>query len=110
MQAWFGAAFAAPCLAMLAAHGGRLLGDRIRLYAPDELIERNVTYETREYCPGYLAIGDDSGGRAIMIDPCLPDPPVYCVDHGAMTADAFERLAPGLSGWLQRGGPLSREA
>ncbi|RDZ27607.1 SMI1/KNR4 family protein [Lysobacter silvisoli] len=100
VQAWFGAAFSAPVLAALVAQGDRFLDDRIRLYAPDELIERNATYESRDYCPGYLAIGDDSGGRAIMIDPRLPDPPVYVVDHGAMTADAFEALAPALSAWL----------
>jgi hypothetical protein len=54
-------------LAVLQDRGGESLSKSVHLYALEDLLERNVTYEIKTYCPGFMSIGDDSGGRAIMI-------------------------------------------
>ncbi|MCG8668416.1 MAG: SMI1/KNR4 family protein, partial [Pseudomonadales bacterium] len=40
---------------------GGTFGD-ILVYSKDDVIERNECYETKEYAPGWIAIGDDGGG------------------------------------------------
>lgn len=78
---------------------------RVLLYSTDDLAERNETFGVRTYAPGYLAIGDDSGGRAILI--ALDGPPaVFVVDHGSMDPDDFAEAGPDLVGWLDEGAAL----
>ena len=47
---------------------GAIIEDLVKIYSTDEIAERQQTYETAEYFPGYLLIGDDSGGRLILVD------------------------------------------
>ena len=61
LEAWLGQPLPAAFVAALEQHGGRLVEPDLLLYAADELLERNRAFETSLYCPGYLAIGDDSG-------------------------------------------------
>lgn len=75
------------------------------LYAADDLAERNETFEVQEYAPGYLAIGDDSGGQSILIA-LDGSPRVFVVDQGSMDPDDFEEVAPDFAEWIERGGPL----
>jgi hypothetical protein len=75
------------------------------LYAADDLAERNETFEVQEYAPGYLAIGDDSGGRSILIA-LDGSPRVFIVDQGSMDPDDFEEVAPDFAEWIERGAPL----
>ncbi|HGM8395061.1 TPA: hypothetical protein ACRMT8_003427, partial [Pseudomonas aeruginosa] len=101
--AWLGQPLPAAFVAALEQHGGRLVEPDLLLYAADELLERNRAFETSLYCPGYLAIGDDSGGRAVVM--ALDDhwQALFLVDHGAMTPDCFEPLTPSLEAWLEAG-------
>ena len=71
-------------------------------FAP-ELPPSKPIVQATLYCPGYLAIGDDSGGRAVVM--ALDDhrQALFLVDHGAMTPDCFEPLAPSLEAWLEAG-------
>ncbi|APB63117.1 TPA: SMI1/KNR4 family protein [Pseudomonas aeruginosa] len=103
LEAWLGQPLPAAFVAALEQHGGRLVEPGLLLYAADELLERNRAFETSLYCPGYLAIGDDSGGRAVVM--ALDDhwQALFLVDHGAMTPDCFEPLAPSLEAWLEAG-------
>jgi hypothetical protein len=71
------------------------------LYSRDALAERNETYETATYCPGHVAIGDDGGGRAIVID--LVTGSIGIVDHGAMTPDCIEEIAADFATWRDGG-------
>lgn len=77
-------------------------GSRVQLYSTEELPEINETYEVKEFSPGFLAIGDDGGGRAIMIkiedDIC----PIYVVDHGSMMPEDMELLACSLTEWFEK--------
>jgi hypothetical protein len=90
----------------LQTQGGKFVGPGVRLYASDEVIERNQTYEVPLYCPGFIAIGDDSGGRAIVIGTGSTPGPVFIVDQGAMSPDDFLQLANSLEQWVEQGYPV----
>jgi len=47
---------------------GAMIEDVVKIYSTDEIAERQQTYEIAEYFPEYLLIGDDSGGRLILVD------------------------------------------
>jgi hypothetical protein len=103
VTAWAGAELAEQYLNLLGSHGGSFVSPVIRLYSVDELIERNETYETKKYCPGYLTIGDDSGGQAIVIAIGKSHGPVFIIDHGSMDPDYFTEVAPNLATWIGSG-------
>lgn len=48
---------------------GLYLLDGTAIYGPHSIRERNETYEAAEYCPEWVLIGDDGGGRDIS---CVP--------------------------------------
>lgn len=75
--------------------------------APRPRGERNATHETHIYAPGYIAIGDDSGGKAIVIR--VPGGfAVFVVDHGSMSPDDFVEVSRDFTEWLRSGLPLPR--
>ncbi|HST62994.1 MAG TPA: SMI1/KNR4 family protein [Longimicrobium sp.] len=75
------------------------------LYSAEDLAERNETFEVRAYAPGFLAIGDDSGGRSILIA-LDGSATVYIVDQGSMDPDEFIEVSPDLLEWLHQGAEL----
>ena len=83
-----------------------LRGEQVLLYGAESLVERNETYDTLQSCPGYITIGDDSGGRAVMLALDDGDRAVYLVGHGSMQYDDFERLADDFTSWLAADCPL----
>ena len=102
LEAWLGQPLPAAFVAALEQHGGRLVEPDLLLYAADELLERNRAFETLSTAPVTWP-GDDSGGRAVVM--ALDDhwQALFLVDHGAMTPDCFEPLAPSLEAWLEAG-------
>ena len=81
-------------------------GEQVLLYGAESLRERNETYDTQQACPGYVTIGDDSGGRAVMLALDDGDRAVYLVGHGSMQRDDFERVADDFHAWLADGCPV----
>lgn len=65
----------------------------------DDIYERNETFQVQEYAPGYLAIGDDSAGRSIVLD--LKTENVLIVDQSSMDPDDMEKIADTIGEWLQ---------
>lgn len=63
----------------------RSIGDYVLLYGAKDIEERNTTYEVQAYVPGWIAIGDDSGGQAILMK-LDGSHGVYFCDHGALDA------------------------
>ena len=102
IERWYGAPLAGPLRAFVLAHGGREVG-AVRFYAADEIVERNETYETRAYCPGYLTLGDDGGGRAVVVHGALAPPTVFVVGHGSMREADFVVVGGGLREWIDGG-------
>lgn len=102
VERWLGAPVALALREFAAAHAGRLIG-AVRLYAADEWVERNECYETQRYCPGWLTIGDDGGGRAIVVHAALTPPTVFVVGHGSMSEADFQRVGEDLAQWVADG-------
>jgi SMI1 / KNR4 family (SUKH-1) len=87
------------------SNGLHALNDRVVLFSASELDERNSTYEVGEYAPGWVMIGDDSGGRAILLNARQDPIGVFIVGTGSMVPDDAEQLAPTIESWLDRGLP-----
>lgn len=102
IEHWLGAPIAAGLRDAIARHGGDEIG-AVRLYAVDELIERNECYETQVYCPGYLTVGDDGGGRAVVIHAALNPATVFVVDHGSMSEGDFVAVGNDPGSWIAGG-------
>jgi hypothetical protein len=69
----------------------------VSLYGPDEIAERNLTYEVRQYVPDLLLIGDDGGGRGLFVGTNEPDPEVTLIGLGALGSDDGVRVGRFLS-------------
>jgi hypothetical protein len=87
----------------LSNHTERFQNDLVALYLPDEIIERNEIYETKIYAPGYINIGDDSGGFAFLLKLGENDPSVYVVGHGSMDPNFMEFVFESFSEWIKSG-------
>lgn len=81
----------------------------IQLYNASNVIERNHCYETKTYAPGFINIGDDSGGMAFILSLTAADPMVYRVGHGSMDPQYAELVAHSFSQWLADGCPVVDE-
>lgn len=103
IEAWAGRPLPSYYRAFLLAHPRGLQGELACLYGLDIVLERNVTYEVRTYCPGYFALGDDSGGRAIVAALDDEHGRLFLVDHGDMTPSGLVLLADDFETWLAGG-------
>jgi hypothetical protein len=103
---WAGSDMDDRYIAALHKHGGTFCNEIVRLYGIDEIIDRNEVYETKKYCPGFLTIADDSGGRAVLIALGRVPSPVYLVDHGSMNEEDFTEIAPDIDTWIERRCPV----
>ncbi|UOD33065.1 SMI1/KNR4 family protein [Massilia violaceinigra] len=83
---------------LLACANGIRFDNGLVVYPLDDVIERNQTLEVGDYAPGYLAIGDDSGGQAVMLS--LASGAVLLVDMGSMDPDAVAPISQSLPSWI----------
>lgn len=83
----------------------RSIGDYVLLYGAKDIEERNKTYEVQAYMPGWIAIGDDSGGQAILMK-LDGSHGVYLCDHGALGSLDPEVVADSFSKWLEGSCPI----
>ncbi|WP_077049253.1 hypothetical protein [Pseudomonas sp. KK4] len=60
---------------------GALLDGQVLIYSTEEIVERNRTYEIDKDFPGQILVGDDSGGRLVLIDRSVEDK-FYLIDSG----------------------------
>ncbi len=74
------------------------------VYSTEDLPERNETLEVEKYAPGYVAVGDDGGGRALLMV-SSGDSAVW-VDMGSMDPSTGVELTPPWLEWLEAGLPL----
>ncbi|MFR0674663.1 hypothetical protein ACLUUI_14570 [Enterobacterales bacterium AW_CKDN230030176-1A_HGKHYDSX7] len=73
-------------------HDGAFLCDQVLIYSTDEIEERNRTFEVATYFKGHVAVGDDSGGRLILVSTAAFDG-FLVVDSGSATLDDAEVLS-----------------
>jgi hypothetical protein len=75
--------------------------DGLVLYSRDDLAERNDTFEVAQHLPEYLLIGDDSGGRGVLVSCVLPRHPVYLCGLGSLMEEDFIPLAESIHDWAE---------
>lgn len=78
----------------LKVSNGLYSGEELVLLEIEELESRNHDYEVQEYLPGYVMIGDNSGGTAIVMK--YDEDCVYEVDMGAMDTESLKKSANSL--------------
>lgn len=103
IETWLGGAAPSVYQEVLKTYGGKCFRDVVLIYAPTDVIERNETFQTKEYCPGFITIGDDSGGRAIVISISESESRVFVADHGYMDPEYFEAAGSNLLNWIADG-------
>ena len=81
-------------------------GDFVLLYGQSDLPERNETFEIHTYLPGWVAIGDDGGGTAILMR-LDGSSSVYRCGHGAIGSLDPELVADSFARWLADDCPAS---
>ncbi|WP_240233546.1 SMI1/KNR4 family protein [Devosia lacusdianchii] len=94
--------------AFLRVSNGLYTDGRLALLELEAIYGRNADYEVQEYLPGYVMIGDDSGGTALVMK--AGDSAVYEVGMGSMDIESMEKSAASLEQLLvECGGKTLRE-
>ncbi|MFC4323203.1 SMI1/KNR4 family protein [Litchfieldia salsa] len=75
----------------------------IIIYGTQDLIERNETWETDIYAPGFISIGDDSSGKVILMCIDLKKEEVLIADSGDMTPEHALLISNDLIQWVKNG-------
>lgn len=88
---------------LLRHSNGVLLANGVSLYSTHDLWERNASYDVLTSCPGYLLIGDDSGGRGFLVDTCDDAARIYASGLGVLDPAEFATFASGLQDWVDMG-------
>lgn len=83
-----------PYVEFLGISNGLHSGDRLVLLELEELGGRNRDYEVQDYLPGFVMIGDDSGGTALVMK--QGEPTVFEVGMGVLDEEAMEVSAASL--------------
>lgn len=91
---------------ILTITNGFLLDSGLFIYSTDDIIERNKTHEIKEYCNDFLLIGDDSGGRGLLIRISDYHTSVYSSGLGDLEPRKFKLIAQSLEDWINRGLPI----
>ncbi|MCY7717429.1 SMI1/KNR4 family protein [Bacillus altitudinis] len=83
-------------------NGCSVEGD-VLLYGTEDIVERNKTWEVHHYASGYVAIGDDGGGRVFLMGQAEEEKKVWIVDAGVMDPQHAELVAEDLLSWVSHG-------
>ncbi len=86
--------------ALWSVRDGLLTESGIAVYSAAGIAERNATYEVAQYAPGFLLIGDDSGGRGFLLRAEDPDSAVFSSDLGDLGPEDFEVVAADFASWI----------
>jgi hypothetical protein len=87
---------------LLLVSNGLANNEGIIFYGTDDILERNETWETQDYAPGFISIGDDSGGRVFLMS-LGDEEEILIVDSGDMTPDHAELISTDLIQWINNG-------
>lgn len=78
---------------------GFSLGNGLFIYSSDEVVERNMTFGVQSQLINYFAIGDNSGGRIILMP--FDGENVYLSDIGFMHQLNLQIIAKSLDDWVR---------
>lgn len=82
---------------------GFLTNNGILIYGTEEIEERNLTWEVADYAKGYVAIGDDSGGRIFVMAEKAESTEVFILDCGDMNPENAIKVSDNLIEWINNG-------
>lgn len=99
-------ALASPQYVEIALHqDSQFVGEYVLLYGRDSIEERNETYKVQLYMPGWVTIGDDSGGQAILLK-LDGSHSVFLCGHGALGSLDPELIHESFERWYANRCPL----
>ena len=102
IERWVGQRLPDPYRTFLSAQEESLpVGDLVLLYGRLDFVERNEAAPVKEWCPGHVTVGDDSGGQQFVL--ALHDGRLFLVDAGAMMVERFHPVAEDFAAWLASG-------
>jgi len=105
IQAWLGASLPDGYRQFLEEHSDDFeASDLVLLYGRSAFVERNETYETKEFCPGFVTIGNDSGDMEFILS--LENESVLMVDGGSMRLEDADPVTDDLAPWIADGCPI----
>ncbi|MER6559591.1 SMI1/KNR4 family protein [Streptomyces sp. NPDC001027] len=90
----------APLVALWKVTDGLTTDAGVTVYSAGCIGERNATYEVAQCAPGFLLVGDDSGGRGFLLRADDPDSAVFSSDLGDLSDEGFEVESAGFASWL----------
>ncbi|MEH7806226.1 MULTISPECIES: SMI1/KNR4 family protein [Bacillus] len=88
---------------LLKQTNGCSIGGDVLLYGTEDITERNATWEVQQYASGYVAIGDDGGGRVFLMRQAEEEKKVWIVDAGVMDPQHAELMTENLLKWVSEG-------
>jgi hypothetical protein len=101
-QAVIGCTFPHAYIDLLTCSDGFFVPPVLMVYETSGIPERNTTYEVDLCLPGWLLIGDDSGGRGIFLD-CTDQVGTIYIEHlGSMFRSEARVLASHIPEWMAR--------
>ncbi|MBM6616701.1 SMI1/KNR4 family protein [Bacillus suaedaesalsae] len=81
----------------------------ILIYGTEDLIERNETWETEVYAPSFISIGDDSGGKVILLSQDAENKDVMIVDSRDMNPENASLISNDFIQWVNSGLKIDNE-
>jgi hypothetical protein len=100
-QAETALSFPAPLVALWKVRDGLLTEAGIAVYSAGCIGERNTTYEVAQYAPGFVLIGDDSGGRGFLLRADDPGSAVFSSDLGDLDPADFDVESMDFASWIE---------
>jgi hypothetical protein len=73
------------------------------IYGTHDIIERNLTWEIKEYAKGYIAVGDDGRGKVFLMKQAFNSTDLYIVDSGYMNPIEASLVTPDFLKWINGG-------
>jgi len=70
------------------------------IYKIEDLAERNKTFEIFDYLPGYLLIGDDSGGKGILVSLDPANQRIYESGLGDLNPNDLNLISDSFQSWI----------
>ncbi|MFF2350576.1 hypothetical protein ACFVVL_12410 [Kitasatospora sp. NPDC058115] len=91
----------APLAALWRVTDGLMTEAGVTVYPAGCIGERNATYEVARYAPGFVLVGDDSGGRGFLLRTDDPGSAVYASDLGDLEPGDFEVESADFASWIE---------
>lgn len=91
----------APLVGLWSVSDGLLTESGVCVYSAGCIGERNATYEVAQYAPGFVLIGDDSGGRGFLLRADDLDSAVFSSGLGDLDPADFEVVSADFESWIE---------